>query len=453
MEEKRDEDFSLSLRDARLKEPRAKVFKTLAMYFILMTAAVWALLSVFWGSTYLLEHYFPNIKLYVYDFDSVATPNAVLGPAVVQYLQSTLSSPVHLGVIIRDPAAKTFDDISREIVGEKAWGAVVINSNATSNFQAAMAGTGGLLEGEWAPEGAISLVVSGARWYQVTLEYLLPYMGQYVQTPALQAGHQAVASILSSATPANLAALSPTQQAALATPFSYQNIDLRPIRMNQWAGAAPLEAGLIYYIIFAFHISLFFFFSRMPFQGAMKKKGVKITWVHLCLLRILPVIAAYFVLSLAYSLINLAFLLPMDGNGYASFGPQSGFLVFWTLNFVTLGALGLAMESMLTLLTLRFFPFFLITFIIANITSSFFPATLAEKFYRYGYAMPFWHSSTATKHILWGTRNRLGLNFGVLIAWCALSLCTLCLFELMWRRREERQERKERARDEEGQAK
>ena len=71
MEEKRDEDFSLSLRDARLKEPRAKVFKvrssapillpgwradfrrvqTLAMYIILMTAAVWALLSVFWGST------------------------------------------------------------------------------------------------------------------------------------------------------------------------------------------------------------------------------------------------------------------------------------------------------------------------------------------------------------------------------------------------------------------
>lgn len=65
---------------------------------------------------------------------------------------------------MRDPAGKTFDDVASEIVGEKAWGAVVINANATSNFEAAMAGTGGLLDGQWAPEGAVSLVVAGARW-------------------------------------------------------------------------------------------------------------------------------------------------------------------------------------------------------------------------------------------------------------------------------------------------
>lgn len=70
----------------------------------------------------------------------------------------------------------------------------------------------------------------------------------------------------------------------------------------------------------------------------------------------------------------------------------------------------------LTLLTLKFFPLFLITWIILNITSSFFPATLAQEFYHYGYAMPFWHCTTATKHIMWGTRDRLGLNFGVLAA-------------------------------------
>ncbi|KPV77517.1 uncharacterized protein RHOBADRAFT_51361 [Rhodotorula graminis WP1] len=446
-----DDRFSMGLFDARIKDQRHQVFKVLGMYFVLMTVAIWGLLSLFWGSTYQLESYFPSVKVYVYDFDSVATPNAVLGPAVVRYLQSTLSSPVHLGIIVRDPAGKTFDDVASEIVGEKAWGAVVINANATSNFEAAMAGTGGLLDGQWAPKGAISLVVAGARWYQVVLEYLLPYLGMYVETPVLEASHQASASFLSTATPATLGELTSAQQAALGTPFAYQEVDLRPILPGQWAGAAPLEAGLIYYIIFAFHIALFFFFSRLPLQGMTKKHGIKIRWIHVCLLRIVPVLFAYFILSLAYTLINKAFLLPTDGNGYASFGPQAGFMVLWMLDWIALASLGLAMEAMLTLLTLKFFPLFLITWILSNITSSFFPATLAPKIFRYGYMMPFWHCTTATKHIMWGTRNRLGLNFGVLLGWCGVSLVTICLFELMWRRIEERKERQESAKDVEGQ--
>lgn len=91
----------------------------------------------------------------------------------------------------------------------------------------------------------------------------------------------------------------------------------------------------------------------------------------MCLLRIVPVLFAYFILSLAfvplsprtaprrlhdltlslllarsYTLINKAFLLPTDGNGYASFGPQAGFMVLWMLDWVALASLGLAMEAM-----------------------------------------------------------------------------------------------------------
>lgn len=117
-----------------------------------------------------------------------------------------------------------------------------------------------------------------------------------------------------------------------------------------------------------------------------------------------------------YSLVNLAFQLPMDGNGYASFGPQAGFVVFWMLNFFTLMALGGMMEAMLTLVTIKFFPIFLACWILTNITASFFPATLMPHWYRYAYAMPFYHSTIGCKHIFWGARNRLGLNFGVLAA-------------------------------------
>lgn len=79
---------------------------------------------------------------------------------------------------------------------------------------------------------------------------------------------------------------------------------------------------------------------------------------------------------------------------------------------------------------------------------------------------PFYHSTTADKFIFWGARNRLGLNFGVLIAyvvlsscsytnqtltilyslrrWTVLSICTTILFEVGWRRVTHKQQGKER---------
>lgn len=360
-DEPEPEDFSLSIRDPALRQQRKQAAKAVVMASILMTVAVWACLSIFWGSTYLLEHYFPNAKVYVYDFDSAANANPLLGPYVVNFMESTLSQPVHMGVIIRDTAGKTLADVENEIVNEKAWAAIVINSNATTMFQEAVAGTGGLLDGEYAPKGAISLLSVGARWFQVVDEYIFPFLTQYMQTPTLEASHAAAANYLSTATPAQISGLSQTQRAALATPFASQETDLRPIYATQWSGSAPLEAGLIYYIIFAFHIALFLFFSRAPLIQGVKSKGRRLTFISTLTLRFLPLLPVYLILSLSYSLINLAFLLPMDGNGHARFGPQSGFMIFWMLNLMTLFALGLAMESMITLLTVKFIPFFLIT--------------------------------------------------------------------------------------------
>ncbi|GAA5975256.1 hypothetical protein JCM5350_000210 [Sporobolomyces pararoseus] len=432
-----DTDFKMRFRDPQLKGQRKTMFKILGMASILLTLAVFLLLSLFWGSLY-----FPRLKIYVYDFDG-----QLLGPTIVQGLRQTLSSPTHFGLIFRDTVGKDYAQIAQEIIEEKAWGAVVINANATTNFQAAVQGTGGLLDGEWAPSGAMSLYVASSRWFQVILEFLLPFLEQMLQPMITQACQQAASSFIQSTTPATLSALSATQQAALATPFSYQEIDYRPVHPKQWAGAAPLEAGLIYYTIFSFHIALFLNFARMPFFAAIKKKGYKLSYPSTLALRFLPLPFAYLILSLSYSLINLAFQLPMDGNGYASFGPQAGFMVFWMLNFFTLLALGGAMESMLTLVTMKFFPIFLVCWILLNITSSFFPATVMPHWYRYGYAMPFYHSTIACKHIFWGARDRLGLNFGVLAAWTGLNIVSLSTFEFMWRKIGAKKERKEREKE------
>lgn len=202
---------------------------------------------------------------------------------------------------------------------------------------------------------------------------------------------------------------------------------------------APLLLTSSLDIIFGFHVALFLFIGRIPLQFIRKKK-LAISYRSLLLLRFVPVTIAYFFLSLWYSLINVTFSVPMNGNGHSGLSSGAGFMganstllpcfplrlprrltsyhaVFWALNFLTLGSLGLAMESAVTVLGLKFLPFFLISWIIVNITSSFFPISLMQTFYRFGYALPFWHSTTADKYLFWGARNRLALNFGVLIAY------------------------------------
>lgn len=79
---------------------------------------------------------------------------------------------------------------------------------------------------------------------------------------------------------------------------------------------------------------------------------------------------------------------------------------------------------MVTILTVRFIPFFLVVWIIcerlpymvyvcplteiwppANVSVVFFPVEILPSIYRYGYAMPFYNVSRAVRTILFRTRN------------------------------------------------
>ncbi|KAF5386486.1 hypothetical protein D9757_005894 [Collybiopsis confluens] len=98
-------------------------------------------------------------------------------------------------------------------------------------------------------------------------------------------------------------------------------------------------------------------------------------------------------------------------------------------------SLGLALEAMFTLLTIRGVPFFLILLIIGNVSVCFMPIDVLPHIYRYGYAFPFYNISCAVRTILFGTKNKLGLNFGILLVWTAISCITLPLFQWMMRRK------------------
>jgi hypothetical protein len=108
-------------------------------------------------------------------------------------------------------------------------------------------------------------------------------------------------------------------------------------------------------------------------------------------------------------------------------------------------ALGLATEAALTLLTPRFIPFFLIPFIVINVSVTVVPneiqpwvrfylfrfcSTVTHRllqFYKYGVGFPVANMSQAVRTIIFDTKNHLGRNFGVLLAWAVSNSCAISL--------------------------
>jgi hypothetical protein len=73
---------------------------------------------------------------------------------------------------------------------------------------------------------------------------------------------------------------------------------------------------------------------------------------------------------------------------------------------------------------------------LVNISVTVLPKELQVWFYRYGIAFPVHNMSQAIRTIIFNTKNHLGRNFGVLLAWVVLSLITLPALQYLMRRRE-----------------
>jgi len=183
--------------------------------------------------------------------------------------------------------------------------------------------------------------------------------------------------------------------------------------------------GLIYLLILSFFIVNVSTAAR-EISGLEKT----LTLGSLVRVRIATPFVAYFFISLFYTLMNRAFQLPFDRY----FG-SAGLVIFWMLNWIGMLACGLALDAMITLLTVRFVPFFLIVWIISNVSVSVFPLQVLPHIYRYGYAFPFYNISRAVRSIVFSTKNDVGMNFGILIAWVALSCIALPLFQWFMRGR------------------
>lgn len=157
----------------------------------------------------------------------------------------------------------------------------------------------------------------------------------------------------------------------------------------------------------------------------------------------------YFFLSLAYSLISLAFQINFSGGNpvtshtevtNSSYGNPDGygkatFMVYWMLNYVGMIALGLASENMAMMVGLPWMGMWLIFWVITNVSTSFYDVALEPGFYRWGYAFPLHNIVEGSRSILFDLHSRLGINFGVLFAWAAINTAffPICCWFMRWK--------------------
>ncbi|KAG7440387.1 uncharacterized protein BT62DRAFT_924057 [Guyanagaster necrorhizus] len=420
--------FSNEFTDRELAAQRKAYIKSLVVGCLSMVVLMFSVFSIYWGALWKLpDHKLPGwvvVGWFLFSSTPCLTVNfqdfdgSTIGSTVANTLLSDTASTSRISW--KQMPASHFsgpDEVGNSVVEQRVWMAVVIHANATSTLNSAASSVNSSYNGTQ----ALTVYADEARNENAFRSLLRPYITTTMDTISQSFAHT-FATQLANSSSSSIASILQSAPQIITQPVSYTIDNLRPFDVP--VASAITFVGLIYLLVLCFFIVIIG-------SGARLASGIemKLTTKSLIKVRLVSTLALYFMISLFYSTVSRAFQVNFDRK----FG-SAGFVIFWMVNFVGMLSVGLALEAMITLLTPRYMPFFMITWVITNVAVCFMPIEVLPHFYRYGYAYPFYNVSGAIRTILFGTKNQLGLHFGVLIAWTIVSLFTLPLFQWNARR-------------------
>lgn len=369
-----------------------------------------------------------SLTTLVVDFDAQSAPyndvQPLVGPSITRAAQMQMQKPRRvIGWTISNPAQFDYDPIKvRQFVfDEHAWAAVIVNNNATALLQDAVSSG----NPNYNPIGAAQIIYVEARDETTYANYILPQLTEFQINVQAMFGPQWASRVL---TNASLDARTYGQcPQALSPGIGFSTFNLRPFDP---ATATPaVSIGLIYLIILAFFS--FAFYLPIYSKFVIPQGHPPMHFWELMMWRLSMVLLTYFFLSLAYSLVSLAFQIPFSNtssyndvsvvNNADAYG-RATFVVYWMLNWVGMCALGLASENVSMIVGQPWTALWLIFWVITNVSTSFYQIPLTPGFFHWGYAWPLHNIVSASRTILFATHSRIGLNFGVLFAWTAINI-------------------------------
>ncbi|KAH8105297.1 hypothetical protein BXZ70DRAFT_515852 [Cristinia sonorae] len=383
---------------------------------------MWATLPAFWGALADAPKLTGKLTTWFVDRD-----NSRVGHALWDGISNSSGGGPSLGWVAVDPSmAGTNDDIAAAIVGESAWMAVVVEANATSRL--AFARENG--DRSYDPTSAVTVYYAQARHEVAVGSYLLPIAQSTLKSVMTGWATSAAQRYFAQISPGSTVNATALQMLSVAPQTISPAIDYRMVNLRPYTTPAALAVtlvGNIFLIIFAF-------FTVMAHNHARIAIAPRLDLWSYCGVRIAVPLIMYLPLSLSFTLISLAFHLPFGGK--YSFG--TGFIVAWAYTYLGMMALGLSLESMITILRANFVPFFLFPLIVFNVAPVLLPDELQNPLFMYGQGFPVPNLSQAMRTIFFNTQHDPGRNAGVLFGWILLSTATLVLFTILMHRREQR---------------
>lgn len=368
---------------------------------LILAIFILAVLSMYWAVLFHVEQNMSSLIVYVVDFDGTVAPyegvKPLIGPMITQMAEETSrSSMPHLGYKTVLPSTFNNDPLQvREAVyKQKAWAAVVVNSNATALLQQAVEQG----NASYDPLGACQVIYVAARDQETIFSYLLPQLN-VLQTEATSAfGKMWSGMVLQNASiPRENLQRVPQ---ALSPAIGFSQFSLRPFGPAVTTPAVTI--GLIYLIIISFFSFAFFIPIHMRFLSPQGHPPLKF-WQFIAW-RWCSTTLAYFFMSLTYSLISIAFHIPFANpsapatavaNNPNAYG-KGTFVVYWMINFIGMHSLGLACENVTMIIGQPWTAMWLIFWVITNVATSFYALDLSPRFYYWGYAWPLHNSKYPT---------------------------------------------------------
>lgn len=323
--------------------------KWLLTVFIIM-CFILCVLSLYWAVLFRTGQNLSAIKVAVVDFDSAISPydstTPLVGPVVERLARTQAFKRGSLGYEVHPPSQYNNDPLAvrQAVYDEHIWAAVIVNANATTLLQQAVA-TG---DESYDPLGAGHVIVNTARDQETYSDYIIPILSEFQASATSIFAEQWIPSVLTNSSLSSTVYSRSPQ--ALNPAVGFSTLDLRPFHPYQIT--PTITIGLIYLIIMAFFS--FSFFLPVYTEFLMPRGHPPIHFWQLILIRLFATTCAYFFMSLSYSLVSLAFQIPFSdtsphsstetATNHSAYG-KGTFVVYWMLNWVGMYALGLASEN------------------------------------------------------------------------------------------------------------
>lgn len=415
-----DDDRNIIIRvsmfSSKVKEEMKQVMKSFVLIYSLMIGLIILIGSIYYGTITRKQHYLlQNLSIEVVNQDYQL--NNVFKPYIGNLLEfiTRNNEDINSKVVINynvmpdientDDSNKTLQYIQNQLTHHKTWGIVYLPRNSTINYRYS------LKDPNVSFEPTIQFLYQSTRNPNLIHSYVVPIFGKIEHLYQLQYSEKINFEIyqnwLNDDERKNIIDNLQISK-RLFKPMNFIYNDINPFRTQILN--APLTIGLVMLII----VSFFQFHFFMPIHNLINEK---IKPNHYIYYRMITSQITYIFLSLGFSSLFYIFYKHMDH-----------FIEFWMLTYLTISSVGGMNENMALMLFILYSPlvgFWLLFWVILNISPTLNPIESLPKFYKYGYALPIFNYKMAILKIFSPQNNihmhGLWENILVLCSWVLLN--------------------------------